>query len=105
MDKKQNLTLFEKDNAYEINNCNITIDQLKSAGVSVAVFSAETYLRKFYGDVIYSSSQVEGDEEFSDKKIQKLGEEDMSIDKNYKQICEDIENSEFDKSLDEIMSS
>lgn len=104
MDKKQNLSLFEKDNAYEINNCNVTIDQLKSAGVSVAVMSAETYLRRYYGDVIYSAGHIDGEEEFSDKKIQKLGEEDMTIDKNYKQICEDIENSEFDKNLDEIMS-
>ena len=105
MDKKQNLSLFEKDNAYEINNFNVTIDQLKNAGVSVSTLAAETYLRKYYGDVIYTSGQIDAEEEYSDKKIQKLGEEDMSIDKNYKQICEDIENSEFDKSLDEIMSS
>ena len=104
MDKKQDLSLFEKDNAYEINNFEITIDQLKKTGVPVSVLSAETYLRKYYGDVIYSSNIKDGLEEQTDKKVQKLGEEDMSIDKNYRQICTDIENSAFDKALDEIMS-
>lgn len=104
MEKRENISLFEKDNSFEINNCDITIEQLKSAGVPMSVLSAETYLRKFYGDVIYSVNGEDGEEDASNKKVQKLGEEDMTIDKNYKQICEDIENSEFDKSLDEIMS-
>ncbi len=104
MDKKQELSLFEKDNAYEINNFEITIDQLKGIGVPVSALSTETYLRKYYGDVIYTSAIVDSFEEQNNKKIQKLGEDDMSIDKNYRQICTDIETSEFDKVLDEIMS-
>ena len=105
MDKKQELLLFEKDNSYEINNFDITTDQLKKVGVPLSVLSTETYLRKYYGDVIYTSSSVDGVEEKTDKKIQKLGEDDMSIDKNYKQVCADIEESEFDKALDEITIS
>ena len=104
MDKKQDLSLFEKDNAYEINNFKVTIDQLKKVGVPDSVLSAETYLRRYYGDVIYTANIIDGLEEQTNKKIQKLDEEDMSIDKNYKQICADIESSEFDKALDEIMS-
>ncbi len=104
MDKKQNLELFEKDNAYEISNFSVTIDQLKKIGIPANVLATEVYLRKYYGDVIFSATASDLLEEEKEKKVQKLEEDDMAIDKNYKQICEEIETSEFDKNLDEIMS-
>lgn len=101
--KKQDFALFEKDNAYEINNYDVTVDQLKKIKIPDYVLSSEVYLREFYGDVIFSGVQSDALDEQAKKKVQKIGEEDMSVDKQYRQLCEEIDNSEFDKKLDEII--
>ena len=105
MNIREELELFEKDNSYEINNFTIVIEQLQKARVSNFVLASEIYLRKFYGDEIYASKVVDEEDEQNEKKVQKLAEEDMGIDKDYKEICEDIDNSEFDKNLDEFLST
>ena len=58
----------------EVNHNNVFVIQRNNQNI---------YLRRYYGDVIYTANIIDGLEEQTNKKIQKLDEEDMSIDKNF----------------------
>ena len=102
MDKVAKISDYEKENLAEINEFEVLIDDLKKYGLSDEILAYEIGLRKFYGDEILLKTEVDDINEEETKKVTKIDLSDMNIDTQFKAICEDIENSEFDENLDII---
>jgi len=102
MDKVAKISDYEKENLAEINEFEVSIDDLKKYGLSDEILAYESGLRKFYGDEILLKTEVDDINEEETKKVTKIDLSDMNIDTQFKAICEDIENSEFDENLDII---
>lgn len=101
MDKKEIVKNLEKEFLEEINNFDVKISDLEKCGVSRKVFAIEDFLHECYGDEILKNKlddSVQGS-----SNIEKLSESEIDEDKIYRNICNDIENSEFDKNIDIII--
>ena len=102
MDKVAKISDYEKENLAEINEFEVSIEDLKKYGLSDEILAYEGGLRKFYGDEILIKTEIDDINEEETKKVTKIDLSDMNIDTQFKAICEDIENSEFDENLDII---
>lgn len=98
MDKQAKIDEFKKEFADEIDGINVSVENLKQLKVSSSVLEAETLLRKVFGDEIYTQKKKE-EKVFGEKEIVKLSEEDMSFDGQVREICEDLEDVDFDNSV------
>ncbi len=101
MDKRGILRNLEKESIVEINNLKISSKDLEKCGVSKKTLKAEEYLHNIYGDEILEQ-RVEDNVE-GKTNIEKLTENEMEEDKEFRNICSDIENSEFDKNIDMVL--
>lgn len=101
MDKKELLEGLEKENFVEINNENVTINELLKCKISKKALAIESYLHKIYGDEIFKKNV--DDEVSGVSNIAKLADSEIMEDKEFRKICDDIENSDFDKNLDVIL--
>lgn len=101
MNKKELLKGLEKENFVEINNEIITINELLKCKISKKTLAIEAYLHKIYGDEIFKKSN--SDEISGVSNVAKLADSEILEDKEFRKICDDIDNSEFDKNLDIIL--
>ncbi len=101
MDKKEILMNLEKESIVEINNLKVSSSDLEKCGVSAKTLKIEEYLHNIYGDEILKQ-KIEDNVEGS-SKIAKLSGSEIEEDKEFRNICSDIENSEFDKNIDLIL--
>ena len=98
MDKQAKIDEFKKEFADEIDGVNISVEKLKQLKVSSSVLEAETLLRKVFGDELYTAKKKE--ENISgEKEIVKLSEDDMSFDGQVREICEELEDVDFENSV------
>ena len=103
MDKQARFVEFKKEFADEIDTVSISVDLLKKRKIHRNVLEAEVLLRKVFGDEIYVSEKVE-EKLTGDKEIVKLTEDDMVFDGQVREICENIEDYEFDNNVGMIVS-
>ena len=97
MDKLLKLDEFKKEFAEDIDSVNVSIEKLKQLKISSSVLEAETLLRKVFGDEIYVPKKKE-ENVTGEKEIVKLSEDDMSFDGEVREICENLEDLEFEGS-------
>ena len=95
MDKQNSLDEFKKEFADDIDSVNITVEKLKQLKISSSVLEAETLLRKVFGDEIYTPKKKE-EKVTGEKEIVKLSEDDMLFDGEVREICENLEDLEFE---------
>lgn len=105
MEKYQNLSNFEKEYYSEIKELDVSLAELKKCGISDKVISSEMYLYAIYGDEIVTSKIIDDVDAKTKKTVSKIGEDDISSDKGYRSICDEIENSEFDKNVDVLLTT
>ena len=86
-----------------IHNSQMNFSDFIDAFVDRNVLEAEVLLRKVFGDEIYVSEKVE-EKLTGDKEIVKLTEDDMVFDGQVREICENIEDYEFDNNVGMIVS-
>lgn len=103
MEKVVKIFDYEKENLSEINETNISIEDLKKCGISDEILAYECALRKFYGDDILRKTEIDEIESTDGRTITKVDLNEMQIDNQFKAICEEIESSEFDQNLDIIV--
>lgn len=101
MDKKEVLKNLEKESIAEINNLKVSSSDLEKCGVSKKTLKIEEYLHNIYGDEILKQ-KIEDDVK-GQSNIAKLSGNEIEEDKEFRNICSDIENSEFDKNIDVIL--
>lgn len=103
MEKNEQMQSFKKEFLDEIKAENVSIESLKKYKISNAVLSAEVKLRKVFGDEIYVPEKKE--ETLNGKKeIVKLSETDIAFDSEVREICENLDNSDFDSKVLHILS-
>lgn len=102
MEKISKVTEYEKENLAEINELSVSVDDLKKYGVSSEILAFESALRKLYGDEIFKQTIDDDIDVEQNKTVTKVGLNEMNIDNEFKEICDDIDNSEFDDNLDLI---
>lgn len=102
MEKLSKVTEYEKENLAEINELSVSVDDLKKYGVSSEILAFESALRKLYGDEIFKQTIDDDIDVEQNKTVTKVGLNEMNIDNEFKEICDDIDNSEFDDNLDLI---
>lgn len=95
MSKQDCLEEFKKEFADDIDSVNISIEKLKQLKISSSVLEAETLLRKVFGDEIYTPKKKE-ENVTGEKEIVKLSEDDMSFDGEVREICENLEDLDFE---------
>ena len=98
MDKQAKIDEFKKEFAEEIDGVNVSVEKLKQLKVSSSVLEAETLLRKVFGDELYTSKKKE-EKVLGEKEIVKLSEDDMSFDGQVREICEELEDVDFDNNV------
>ena len=103
MDKRENLSNYEKEFSIEIADTYVSCEDLVKCGVSNKILSAEVFLRNIYGDEIFNTQGSDADSITGEKRVVKINEDEMNLNSEYKKICSDIENSEFDKNLQTIV--
>lgn len=98
MDKQAKIDEFKKEFAEEIDGVNVSVEKLKQLKVSSSVLEAETLLRKVFGDELYTPKKKE-EKVLGEKEIVKLSEDDMSFDGQVREICEELEDVDFDNNV------
>lgn len=103
MKKENQNEMFKKEFSDEIDKTKVTIEDLKKHKVPVSVLEAEVILGRAFGDEIYipkrTNDAVEGE-----KEIVKLTESDIAFDSQVRELCENLEDSEFDSNVSSILS-
>lgn len=100
---KNVLQNYENENYEEIKNYEVSLSDLKHFGVTDKILAGEIYLYKIYGDEIVSLNVDEKDEVGGKKQVEKINIAEKSLNDELNKICEDIENSEFDKNVEILM--
>ena len=95
VDKQNCLDEFKKEFADDIDSVDISVEKLKKLKISLSVLEAETLLRKVFGDEIYAPKKKE-EKVTGEKEIVKLSEDDMSFDGEVRDICENLEDLDFE---------
>ena len=95
MDKQAKLEEFKREFSDEIDSVNISVEKMKKLKISPSVLEAETLLRKVFGDEIYVPKKIE-EKVTGEKEVVKLSEDDMSFDGQVREICDTLEDFEFD---------
>lgn len=104
MEQSKLLTEYEKEFESEVAKQYISIEDLKKCGVSEKTLASELFLRKIYGDEIVKRTLSDIIDERQEKRISKVGEDEKNIDVELRNIWNDIENSEFDKNMENYTS-
>lgn len=101
MKEKLDLNDFEKEYFSEIQSKNVSIYDLKRAGVFEKTLLSEKYLFDCYGDEIFKANS--SDEIFGQKKVVKLSDEEKNSSSELAKILEKIDNDNFDEKLESIL--
>lgn len=94
---------FKKEFSEEIEDVNVTIDDLKKNKFSANILQAEAKLHKIFGDEIYVPKKIEEKIE-GEKEIIKLSEEDIAFDSHVRDICENLVDDDFDSKMGVILN-
>ena len=83
---------------------NITIEDLKKAGVSELVIKSEIYLKKLYGEDIILIEEAETSIDLSKKKIEKVDLSEINKISEFTKKIDDVSNTDFDRFVEIINS-
>jgi hypothetical protein len=92
---------FEKENYFEINDSNCSVSKIKEYGIKDDYLACEVYLREIYGDVINDESEDDYDSS-TKKQVIKLSDVEKGKNQEYLRVCDEIDNSEFDDTLETL---
>ena len=101
--ENKNVDDYINEYAHEIENEKVDIEHLNKCGISNDVLAAEVYLYKNYGDEIVIAGAGVDEVDEKKKTVQKIGEEEKNINNEFRNVIDEIENSEFDKNLEVLM--
>lgn len=93
---------FEKEYYFEINDADCKIDTLKAYGTKEDTLAYEVYLREIYGDVIGIDSDDDDYDAGAKKQVLKLSDVEKNKNKAYLHVCDEIDESDFDKKLETL---
>jgi len=100
MDK---LRLLKSEYVNEISKLSITSGDLINKKVPENVLKVEGFLKSIYGDEIYKKQAKEYDLAGSERFVEKVSLEDISLNSGLKKVCELIDNSKFDEALEKLL--
>lgn len=89
---------LKKEFSEEIEQKTVSIETLLKAKVPTSVLQAEAKLRKVFGDEIYVPEKKEEIVD-GEKTVVKLVGDDISFDSQVRDICDNLNNAEFDSKL------
>lgn len=101
--EKEQFERFKKEFAEDIEEEQVTIEILKKNKISSDILQAEVRLHKVFGDEIYLQEKKE-EALNGEKEIIKLSETDIAFDNEVRKICDEIDNSEFDSKVSQILA-
>ena len=102
--EKIEMETYKREFYEEIRNIDVQVQDLKDLKISDNTLAAEIALRKILGDEI-SRVRMSEDGSSGEKTITKLDEGAIEFDSVVRKICNDIEDPEFDSSVELFMSS
>lgn len=97
------ISRYENENFAEIQNCKVSLSDLKKFGVTDKVLADEIYLYKIYGDEIVLKKGESNESVDGKKSVEKINLAEKSLFDEVNQICEKIENNEFDTNLEVLI--
>lgn len=100
--KKDRLKEFEKENYFEINDADLELKHLRCCGIKDETLAYEVFLREIYGDVMTDVSIVDDYDASKKKQVVKITDDEKNKNTEFLNICEEIDNSEFDEILDKF---
>ena len=103
MNKQSKLIEFKKEYFEDIESVEVLVSDLKKQKVSSSVLEAEVLLRKVFGDEIYSPKTLD-DNITGEKEIVKLTEEDMALDNQVREICDNLADTIFDNNINVLLN-
>lgn len=103
MDKFEKLNEFKKEYLGDIDAVEVSVDDLKKYKVPTSVLEAEVVLRKVFGDEIFVRKKVE-ENLTGEKEVVKLTEEDMFLDVQVREICDNLADANFDNNIGVLLS-
>ena len=95
---------YKKEFRSEIANASISVDNLKSVGISNFTLQSEIYLRKFYGEDILMDDDLEVEIDLSKKKIEKVDLKKINSVSELTKYIDDISKSEFDSAVEVLLT-
>lgn len=105
MKKKFSVEDFEKEYSSEIEDEVIYIEDLEKFKVPTSSLKLEIYLRNIYGDEIVSNTSSDELLTGAKKTIEKVDLTQTGTKTLLQNLYEDIDNSDFDKEFDSILSN
>lgn len=105
MKKKFSVEDFEKEYSSEIEEEFVSVEDLKKFKVSLSSLKLEIYLRNIYGDDIISNISSDDFLIGAKKSIEKVDLTQVGTKSLLQNLSEDIDNSDFDKEFDAILSN
>lgn len=103
MVKSEQIEKFKKEFADEIESKNVSVEDLQKCKISNNVLQAEVTLRKVFGDEIFVPKKTE-EKLDGEKEVVKLDDEDIAFDSKVREICDNLDNSEFDSHVMVLLS-
>jgi hypothetical protein len=103
MENQSILTKLKREFHEEINDLNVSLEELKKTKVSNEILQTEVALRKIFGDEIYEKQGVVENVE-GVKEVIKLNEEDIAFDSEIQKLCEDLVDNNFETGVNVILS-
>lgn len=103
MVKSEQIEMFKKEFSDEIESKNVSVDDLQKCKISNSVLQAEVTLRKVFGDEIFVPKKTE-EKLDGEKEVIKLSDEDIAFDSKVREICDNLDNSEFDSHVMVLLS-
>lgn len=100
---EQILKNFESEYSMEIRSSEISPEDFDRLGIPEESQRAEIYLRTVYGDEFFES-QTEDDVNEDNKTVEKIKEEDLSLNKGLAGQMEKIETDEFNDILESVIN-
>lgn len=102
MEKENLLKNFENEYSLEISNGTVDVKTLKTLGLTDADLSAEAHLRTIFGDKFLEIDDAD-ENQSGEKHIEKIDENDLSLNKGLTKEFESIETDEFNTAVETVL--
>ena len=96
---EKNLEEFQKEFSEDIKAIDVTAQDLMDVGVTKNTLAGEVVLRKAFGDEFVELKHTDNFKKETETKITKIDEMDFEYNKVYNQVCNQLENSDFNRNL------
>lgn len=93
---------FEREYSREIKASDISLEEFSAMQIPEEALRAEIYLRSVYGDEFFEEFEEDSVNEQA-KNIEKIGEQDLSLNKNLSKQIAKIETDEFNDVLESVL--